>query len=283
MWQEYSQCTSPDPAPLPKARLQNTTPFTVTGVDFTGALYVRSDSTESKVYVCFFTCASSQALHLEVVTCLTEDCFLQAFRRFASRKSLPEKMISDNTSTYLSAAEELKRLFLLLPLKEAFSRSVDWQFIPKRAPWYGGFWERLIGLTKNALKKVLGRAYVDLVTLQTIITEIEEVLNDRPLTYWSSDVSDEEPLTLSHLLYGRRITALPYPVIDKEEINGPDYSSSEQLQRRACQQALLFQTFWHRWTHDYLTYLHEFHRTSGNNQQKIKIGDVVLVHYDFPR
>ena len=109
------------------------------------------------------------------------------------------------------------------------------------------------------------------------------MLNDRPLTYLSSDVSDEEPLTLSHLLSGRRITALPYPVIDKEEINGPDYSSSEQLQRRACQQALLFQTFWHQWKHDYLTYLHEFHQTSGNNQQKIKVGDVVLVHDDSPR
>ena len=162
---------APDPAPLPKARLQDTTPFTVTGVDFTGALYVRSNSTESKVYVCLFTCASSRALHLEVVTSLTEDCFLQAFRRFASHKSLPEKMISDNASTYLSAAEELKRLFLLPSLKEAFGRrGVDWQFIPKRAPWYGGFWEHLIGLTKNALKKVLGRAYIDLVTLLTIIT-----------------------------------------------------------------------------------------------------------------
>ena len=109
------------------------------------------------------------------------------------------------------------------------------------------------------------------------------MLNDRPLTYLSSDVSDEEPLTPSHLLYGRRITVLPYPVIDKEEINDPDYSSSEQLRRRACQQALLFQTFWHRWKHDYLTYLREFHRTSGNNQQKIKVRDVVLVHDDSPR
>ena len=76
-----------------------------------------------------------------MVTSLTEDCFLQAFHHFASRKSLPEKMISDNASTYLSAAEELKGLFLSLSLKEAFSRrGVDWQFIPKRVPWYGGFW-----------------------------------------------------------------------------------------------------------------------------------------------
>ena len=59
----------------------------------------------------------------------------------------------------------------------------------------------------TTLKKVLGRASVNLTTLQTIVVEIEAILNDRPLTHVSSDVIDEEPLTPAHLLYGRRITA----------------------------------------------------------------------------
>ena len=46
--------------------------------------------------------------------------------------------------------------------------------------------------------------------LQTLVVEIEAVLNDRPLTYLSADIDDPEPLTPSHLLYGRRITALPH-------------------------------------------------------------------------
>jgi len=101
-------------------------------------------------------------------------------------------MISDNASTYLSVAEELTELFQSQSLKESLSKQgVNWQFISKRAPWYGGFLERLIGLTKTTLKKVLGRASVDLTTLQTIIVEIEAILNDRPLTYVSSDVIDE--------------------------------------------------------------------------------------------
>ena len=41
-----------DLAPLPKCRAQDVHPFTVTGVDFTGALYVRSGNEETKVYVC---------------------------------------------------------------------------------------------------------------------------------------------------------------------------------------------------------------------------------------
>ena len=42
-------------------------------------------------------------------------------------------------------------------------------------------------------------------SLQTIIVEVEAMLNDHPLTYISSDISDPEPLTPAHLLYGRRI------------------------------------------------------------------------------
>ena len=42
----------PDPPPLPKSRVQQSQPFTTTGVDFTGALYVRGNGREMKVYIC---------------------------------------------------------------------------------------------------------------------------------------------------------------------------------------------------------------------------------------
>ena len=77
--------------------------------------------------------------------------------------------------------------------------------MPKRAPWYGGWWERLIALTKNCIKKTLRRAFINLELLKTIVTEVESVLNDRLLPYVSTDPLDSDPLTPSHLLYGRRI------------------------------------------------------------------------------
>ena len=92
-------------------------------------------------------------------------------------------MISDNASRYLSADEELKDLFQSQRLAAMLSKQgVDWQSIPKQAPWYGGFGESLTGLTKTTLKKVLGRSSVNMITLQTIVVEIEAILNDRPLT-----------------------------------------------------------------------------------------------------
>jgi transposase InsO family protein len=276
--------TIPDPAPLPKWRVQDSTPFSVTGVDFTGALFVKTPTKEEKVYISLFTCAATRALHLEVVEDLSEETFLKAFRRFASRKSLPRTMVSDNGSTYLPVAEVLKRLFQSTSLKEAFHRrGVEWHFIPKRAPWYGGFWERLIGLTKTVLKKVLGRAHVTLSSLQTVIVEIEAVLNVRPLTYVSSDIEDEEPLTPSHLLYGRCITSLPHPIVEDDEINDPNFGNISELTRRAQIQALILQHFWSRWKAEYLTSLREFHKTTGKNNQTIRVGEVVLIHDDSPR
>jgi hypothetical protein len=88
------------PDPLPTWRLEDSPPFTVTGVDFTSPLYVKTSSAENKVYVCLFTCANTQAIHLEVVEDLSEVTFLKAFRRFVSRRSLPRKMVSDNATTY---------------------------------------------------------------------------------------------------------------------------------------------------------------------------------------
>jgi len=215
---------------------------------------------------------------------LTVEAFLLAFRRFASRKSLPRKLISDNASTFVSANNELKELFQSRALKETLAREgIGWLFIPKKAPWYDGFWERLIALTKSTIKKVLGRAAVNLCTLQTIVVEVEAILNDRPLTYVSSDIKDEEALTPAHLLYGRRITSLPHPPVESDEVSDPTYQTSADLLRRAKRVTKLIQQFWQRWRHEYLTSLREFHKGSGINTESVKAGDVVLIHDDSRR
>ena len=107
---------------------------------------------------------------------------------------------------------------------------MTWQFIPKRAPWYGGYWERLVRLTKQALKKTLGRSFVTLPILKTIVVEVEATLNDRPLTYVSADVTNIEPLTPAHLLYGRQMTTLPHSNVENPE--DPDYIVSDAQMRK---------------------------------------------------
>ena len=119
--------------------------------------------------------------------------------------------------------------------------------------------------------------------LQTTIVEVEAVLNDRPLTYFSTTAGDPEPLTPSHLLCGHRIVHLPHPMRD-EELTDPDYcQSANQLRTKVDRQGYLLQHFQSRWKREYLTALREVHRTTGTNQQHIRIGDVVQIHDDSPR
>ena len=191
-------------------------------------------------------------------------------------------MISDNASTYLATADELHQLFDSLSLKQALEyHGVTWQFIPKRAPWYGGFWERLIGLTKQALKKTLGRTFVTLPVLEAIVVEIEAGLNDRSLTYISAEVDDIELLTPAHLVYGRRITSLPHP--HNDDPDDPNYNvSAPTMRKQLTNHTRLLQfpvTVEERVPHA----LREFHKTTGSNSQRIKIGEVVLIHDDGPR
>ena len=246
---------------------------------------MRDSGGEQKVYICLFTCANTRAVHLEVVTDLTEEKFLQAFRRFVGHKSLPQLMISDNASTFQSAAKEIEKMLNSPTLNEQLNkRGTVWHFIPKRALWYGGFWERLIGFTKTTLKKVLGRTFISLIALQTIVVEVEAILNDRPITYTSTDLTDPEPLCPSHLLYGRRIVSLPYPQVSAEDITDPDYMTAPIIREAFTHQLQILQHFQGRWKQEYLTALREFYKVKGTcAPQAIKVGDVVLIHDNLPR
>lgn len=164
-------------------------------------------------------------------------------------------MISDYAFTYLSAAEEVTELFQSQTLKAPLSKQgVDWPLIPKRASWYGGFWERLIGLTKTTLKKVRGRSFLTFTTLQTIVVEIEAILNDRPLKHVSSNAHDKEPLTLPHLLYRKRITTLPHIRVDEDEIIYADYTQNGDaaVQRYLKRLVFSYNTYKTRWRHKFL-------------------------------
>ena len=191
-------------------------------------------------------------------------------------------MISDNASTFLAVAEDLQMLFESETLQRELERhNVIWHFIPKLAPWYGGFWERMVGITKQAIKKTLGRAFVMLKQLETIVTEIEAILNDRPLTYVSPDLSDPEPLTPAHL-YGKRIRQVPHVLNKPEEVEDSTYVSGVSMREKVNKHSAVIEKFWNRWKTEYLTSLREFNRISGHNKEVIKVGDVVIVHDEKP-
>ena len=66
----------------------------------------------------------------------------------------------------------------------------------------GDFYERMVGLLKRILRKILANARLDYEELLTVVTEVESILNSRPISYVYTEET-EEPICPSHLVTGK--------------------------------------------------------------------------------
>ncbi|PIK33170.1 hypothetical protein BSL78_30017 [Apostichopus japonicus] len=192
-------------ADLPKERVTpDLPPFTYTGVDYFGPFMVKVGRSMLKRYGCIFTCLASRAVHLEVSHSLDTDSFIHTLRRFINRRGHPQKILSDNGSNFKCAQKELKKNLDALKGDKVgrflAQRGVDWEFNPPGASHMGGIWERMIRSVRRILVNLLSQQTVTDEALLTLMTEVEAILNGRPLTPLSMDPKDEEPLTPNHLL-----------------------------------------------------------------------------------
>ena len=127
-----------------------------------------------------------------------------------------------------------------------------------------------------------------MIELNTILTEVEAVLNSRPLTYPYMELNDLPPLTPSHFLCGHRLLQLPDQNITEREID-PDYIPSENLAKEVTKRAkyhdAVIRAFWSRRQQEYLTGLREHHSTQRRASYETTVGkgDVVLIHDSTPR
>ena len=259
---------APPRPPLPDFRVSDEMAFTQVGVDFAGPVYLKDVYSKSKkvykAYIAIFTCASSRAVHLELVPDLSTGTFLRCLKRFVSRRGVARLVISDNGKTFKGSS-----------LKPFLSQhGIVWKFNVPRAPWWGGFFEQMVHSVKRCHKKTLGNARVTFEEFQTVLVEVEGILNSRPLTYVYEEL--EEPITPSSLCIGRRLLS-PIPKI-QDSILG---TTATELSKRQKHLDLVLKHFWNRWRREYLSELREHHLGKKTSQSRvIKKGDVVCVHED---
>ena len=146
-------------------------------------------------------------MHLEMAWGLDTETFLNAFARFTSRRGVPKEVISDRGTNFVGAVGELKKLVSQLDrqqlLNKAAELGVTWRFNPPGAPHFGGAHEVLVKAAEKTIYAVVGDRDVTDEELITVSTGVESLLNSRPLTYESSDLRDDVPLTPNHFLHGQ--------------------------------------------------------------------------------
>jgi hypothetical protein len=265
---------------LPSERVTPNPPFQNSGVDFCGPFLIKFRNQRKgifhKIYVAIFICLATKAIHMETVSDLSSEAFIAALKRFCARRGKVATIMSDNATNFKGANSELRRLQNLVQTPDSnladfySSESINWKFIPPRSPNFGGLWEAGVKSFKHHLQRTLGNNKLTLEEFETIIIQVEGILNSRPLVPLSSDINEFEVLTPAHFLIGRPITMIPEPQI----INLADNRLS-----RWQQMTKYIQIIWKRWQRDYLNHLQQRQKWQFY-KNNVKIGTLVLLKED---
>ncbi|XP_002734893.1 uncharacterized protein LOC100366659 [Saccoglossus kowalevskii] len=203
---------------LPAFRTEFTEPFDVTGVDFAGPLHYKLGKSETnKSYIAPFTCATTRAVHLKLCRDMSTIEFKRGLKEFVARRGSPSCMVSDNAKTFVATKMWLTKLqndediFNYLTTK-----GIEWRFNLSCSPWWGGFFERLIGITKRALSKTIGRALLTFEELEEVLLDVEVFMNNRPLCYMEEDL-EQVVITPNMLLRGQPARYLEDNVHDLDD------------------------------------------------------------------
>ena len=247
---------------LTKLRLNDTHAFHTVGIDNFGPLFIKpifggqSDSLPMyKVWVTLYTCAASRGIMLDIVPKIDSNSFIKSFRRFISRRGCPSIVISDGGKNFTSTESQ-----------EFISNlGVTWRVNVPLAPWHGGFFERLVRSTKILLRKALHCCKLNFEELNTILLEIESIMNNRPLTHVYMD-SSEVCLSPNHLLFGRNLCHFSPEPCENLSINSNKLSN-------------IVNHFWDRWRREYVVSLREHQKIveANLNRPVVKTNDVVIV------
>ena len=242
-------------APYPTSRVSLSRAFDTTGMDLGGPLYLKD---ESKTWFVVFTCMSVRAIYLELVSALSEEALAFAMQRFIARRGIPRKFVSDHGTNFVALARWLK----------SHGVDIQYEFIVERGPWWGGVWERLIQTVKGLLRRSIGKALLTWEQLETVLNEVEKVINRRPISFqWEGPQSaDGVPVPIYPELF-----LLP-PRDSTEEQRIQDVTAELQLRKLYFQE---LNDIWHR------EYLLQVLGAKGDiwrsNPNPLQQGEVVLV------
>ncbi|GAB1858924.1 Integrase catalytic domain-containing protein [Camponotus japonicus] len=185
-------------------------------------------------------------------------------------------MYSDNGTTFLGAQKQLKELYNFYNTQHTqfeikqflYNQKISWNFIPPNAPHFGGLWEAAVKSAKYHMARIIGKAHLTFEEMQTVLSEIEAILNSRPITALSEDPNDLAYLSPGHFLVGTTLNSFPCNNIsDVNENRLTRWQRVEQVR----------QHFWQRWSNEYLHSLQERSKWKTNKGTQLSPNQLVLI------
>lgn len=246
--------------------------FINTAMDLFGPLKIKLNrKTLKDAQVIIFTCMTTRAIHLELVSDKSTDTFLMAFRRFACTRGHPSVCWSDCGTNFVGAQGYLREIMqkwdfpkIKSILSEDFTCDFRWEWNVPRASHQNGVVESLIKSVRQALDVTCKlHAYTE-EQWRTFLSEITYIINDRPLYPSSDDIFESPPITPNDILLGHHN---PPPQAEPEKrVNPRDLLRNVQK---------TVQDFWETWIKYFAPNLlprNKWFKTRDN----IQIGDLVL-------
>lgn len=248
-------------------------PFKDIGVDLAGPFFVKQGRANKKLWVFLVVCTVTRAVHLSfVLSPGTEDTML-ALREHIARSRRPRLVLCDNGTGFVGTKNEIQVLerealesgqWDKAQLQRLFP-GVLFSFIPPGASHFGGHYERMVGVVKNAFRRLSPRFKEGLEINQwmTLLAEAENFVNSRPLQAVSIDPRDPLPIRpCDFLLTGAYDRLAPLTrhasILEKARLV---HEAIEHFQEKFIQEIRP-----------------EMHRAAkwyGGDDQPIKVGDIV--------
>ncbi|XP_064621743.1 uncharacterized protein LOC135484295 [Lineus longissimus] len=265
-------------ADLPEDRMESIGPFTYSGVDYFGPFTIREKRSTLKRWGVLFTCLASRAVHLEIANSLDTDAFLNAYRRFVCRRGSVRKLRCGRGTNFVGgknelsvALAEMNKAKITEQLLKDNCELVEFEMNVPHASHMGGVWERMIRSVRSVLNGLLLKTghQLDDELLHTLMTEVEAIVNSRPLTFIDAeDPNSPQPLCPSQLLTLKAKVVMPPP--------GHFVREDLYCRRRWRRVQAMANQFWQQWRTDFLPTLQE-RKKWVNPTRNVMINDIVLV------
>ena len=271
---------------LPSFRSEVKPAWTSVNMDLFGPYIIRDDCVKrgpriyKKVWGVIFTCTLTRGVHLDVAMDYSTESVLHTIRRLMAAKGDVKLIISDPGSQLKGANKELiswrKDWDEQMLVRFGAKKSLDWLFIMPDSQHQNGAAEVMIKMVKGVKKaflKSMGEQVLSLNEMSTMMAEISNLVNQRPIGVKPNTNTHPEFLSPNSLYLGRcsdRISSGPFQ-------SGQMFNDDPKHARDRFQlvQAITNQ-FWKNWIKLYFPSLllrHKWHTSRRN----LKVEDICLL------